>query len=88
MQKRLADWFGQPARLRFLPCDSWRSGVSEGDAAITWDHMAHSPTCSIAKARTLPGYEPGYSALAAVQESVRWLIETVKVPLPKGEGRR
>ena len=30
----------------------------ERDAAVTWDHIAHSPNCSIAKARTLLGYEP------------------------------
>jgi nucleoside-diphosphate-sugar epimerase len=48
--------------------------VSERDAAVTWDHIAHSPNCSIAKARTLLGYEPRYSSLQAVRESLDWLI--------------
>ena len=41
---------------------------------MTWDHIAHSPNCSIAKARSLLGYEPRYSSLQAVRESVDWLI--------------
>ena len=67
-------WFGQPARLAFLPWEEWRRTVSEGEAAATWDHIAHSPNASIAKAQRLLGYQPRYSSLQAVQESVSWLI--------------
>ena len=67
-------WFGQPARLAFLPWDEWRKTVDEGEAAATWDHIAHSPNASIAKAARLLGYQPRYSSLQAVQESVSWLI--------------
>jgi nucleoside-diphosphate-sugar epimerase len=49
--------------------------VSEQEAAFTWDHIAHSPNCSIAKAQRLLGYEPRYTSLEAVQESVQWLID-------------
>jgi nucleoside-diphosphate-sugar epimerase len=68
-------WFGQPARLAFAPWDEWRKSVSEAEAAATWDHIAHSPNGSIAKAQRLLGYQPRYSSLQAVQESVGWLIE-------------
>jgi nucleoside-diphosphate-sugar epimerase len=67
-------WFGRPARLAFAPWDEWRTRVSEQEAAATWDHIAHSPNCSIAKAQRLLGYQPRYSSLQAVQESVNWLI--------------
>jgi nucleoside-diphosphate-sugar epimerase len=40
-----------------------------------WEHICRSPSCSIAKAQRLLGYEPHYSSLAAVRESVIWLIE-------------
>jgi len=66
-------FFGQTARLEFLPYDEWRKSVSEKDARITLDHIAHSPNCSIAKARGLLGYAPRYNSLAAAQESVAWL---------------
>jgi nucleoside-diphosphate-sugar epimerase len=71
----VAGWFGQPARLRFLPWDEWRATASEEDAEMTWDHIAHSPNCSIAKARRLLDYSPRYSSLQAVRESLDWLIE-------------
>jgi nucleoside-diphosphate-sugar epimerase len=71
----MAEWFGRKAQLRFLGWEEWRHTVPEKDAAATWDHIAHSPNCSIEKARTRLGYEPGYNSLDAVQESVGWLIE-------------
>ncbi|MGA9605911.1 MAG: NAD-dependent epimerase/dehydratase family protein [Rouxiella badensis] len=73
--ERVGEWFGRPAQLQFLPWEQWRREVTEKDAAVTWDHIAHSPNCSIAKARTLLGYEPRYSSLEAVRESLSWLIE-------------
>ena len=74
--ERMASWFGQEARLRFVPWEEWRRRFSEKDAALTWDHIAHSPNCSIEKARRLLGYEPRYSSLQAVQESVAWLMKS------------
>jgi nucleoside-diphosphate-sugar epimerase len=71
----VAGWFAQPARLRFLPWEEWRSTVSGTDAEMTWDHIAHSPNCSIFKAQRLLDYRPRYSSLQAVRESVDWLIE-------------
>ncbi len=69
-----AQWFGRDARLRVLPWEGWRVTVSEEDAAATWDHIAHSPNCSIAKAQHLLEYQPRYSSLQAVYESVMWLV--------------
>ena len=71
----VAAWFGQEAHLRFLPWEDWKATVSEEEAAQTWDHVAHSPNCSIAKARRLLGYEPRYTSLQALREAVTWLIE-------------
>lgn len=78
--EQMADWFDQPARLSFLPWEEWKRGVSEKDVAVTEDHLRHSPNCSIERARRLLGYEPHYSPLAAVQESVTWLIENGVLP--------
>ena len=66
--------FGHPARLEFLPWDEWRHTVTEDEAAVTWDHIAHSPNCSIAKARERLGYAPRYTSLQAVIESVNSLV--------------
>jgi nucleoside-diphosphate-sugar epimerase len=53
--------------------------VSEEEAEGTWDHIAHSPNCSIAKAGRLLDYQPRYSSLRAVRESLEWLVEQGKV---------
>jgi nucleoside-diphosphate-sugar epimerase len=71
----VASWFGLPARLRFQSWDEWRASVAEEDAEMTWDHIAHSPNCSIAKAHRLLEYNPRHSSLQAVRESLDWLIE-------------
>ncbi len=70
----VAAWFGREAVLRYLPWEQWRETVSQQEADATWDHIAHSPNCSIDKARRLIGYNPRYSSLQAVYESVQWLI--------------
>ena len=77
--ERVASWFGRKAVLRFLPYEEWRAHVSEKDAQITLDHIARSSNCSIEKARRLIGYEPKYSSLEAVRESLDWLIQEGKV---------
>ena len=70
----VAAWFGQEANLDFLPWEEWRKTVPENEANSTWDHIAHSPNASIDKARRLINYQPRYSSLEAVHESLDWLI--------------
>jgi nucleoside-diphosphate-sugar epimerase len=71
----MASWFGKDANLKFLPWGKWKLTVSEQDADATWDHIAHSPNCSIEKARKMINYNPRYTSLQAVQEAVRYLIQ-------------
>ncbi|MBK8046854.1 MAG: NAD(P)-dependent oxidoreductase [Anaerolineales bacterium] len=71
----VAGWFGQPARLEFQPWESWCKTVTAEDAQATWDHIAHSPNCSIAKAERLLNYRPRYSSFQAVQEALVWMVD-------------
>jgi nucleoside-diphosphate-sugar epimerase len=71
----MAAFFGREPRLRFVAFDEWRRAVSDRDAAVTRDHLLHSPHCSIDKARSRLGYEPRYNPLDAVQESIIWLVQ-------------
>jgi nucleoside-diphosphate-sugar epimerase len=68
-------WFGREPNLTYLPFEAWKAGVSEDDAAATWEHIIRSPSHSMAKAQRLLGFVPRYSSLEAVQEAVRWLID-------------
>jgi nucleoside-diphosphate-sugar epimerase len=70
----VAGWFGRKARIRFLPWEELRLTFPEKEAVITLDHIARSPNCSIRKAQRLLDYQPRYSSLEAVRESVEWLV--------------
>jgi nucleoside-diphosphate-sugar epimerase len=70
-----AAWFGQEANLKFLPWEEWKSTVSDQDAASTWDHIAHSPNCSIAKAQRLLGYQPRFTSFQSVVDALNWMLE-------------
>lgn len=78
----VAGWFGRQARLRFMPWEEWRATVTEAEATATWDHVAHSPNCSIAKAVRLLDYHPRYTSLQAVYEAVRSLIARGDISAP------
>ena len=71
----MAEWFGQEAKLKFLPWNLWKETVSGAEADATWDHIAHSPACSIEKAKRVLNYCPRYTSLQAVGESVEWLTQ-------------
>ena len=71
----MALWFGQEANLTYLPWPEWKRVHSELEASQAYDHIAHSPNCSITKAERLLSYRPRYSSLDTVHESVTWLIE-------------
>jgi nucleoside-diphosphate-sugar epimerase len=76
----MAGWFGREANLTFLPWPEWKAAQkSEEEATATWEHIAHSPSCSIAKAERAIGYAPGYSSFEAVFEAVAWLVKNGRV---------
>lgn len=74
-------WFGKEPALTFHPWEEWKAMQTPENAQATWEHIARSPNSSIAKGRRLLGYAPRYSSLAAVQESVAWLIANGKLAL-------
>lgn len=57
----VARWFGKEPKLRYVPFEEWQTDVPQHNAAYTWDHIAHSPNCSIAKAGRLLEYQPRYT---------------------------
>ncbi|OJX53915.1 MAG: epimerase [Devosia sp. 66-22] len=72
-------WFGHEPRISYLPFEQWAATQRPEDAAATLEHISRSPAHSIHKARSLLGYRPRYSSLAAVEEAVTWLIGSGKL---------
>lgn len=79
----IAAWFGRPANLQLMPWPEWRRTVPENEALQTWDHIAHSPNCSIAKAQRLLDFQPRYTSLEAIYEALDWLIEDGQLRIPR-----
>jgi nucleoside-diphosphate-sugar epimerase len=67
-------WFGREAKLAYLPWEEWKLRHSAEIVEQTYDHIAHSPSCSIDKARHHLGYQPRFSSFEAVRDSLDWLI--------------
>jgi nucleoside-diphosphate-sugar epimerase len=72
-------WFDQPAHLSFQPWGTWAAAWDKADAEATWEHISHSPSMSIDKARRLLGYEPRYTSLEGVYDSLAWLVSSGKI---------
>jgi nucleoside-diphosphate-sugar epimerase len=70
----VAGWFGREARMEFFQEEEWESGFSREDIDMTWDHILHSPSCSMEKAERLLGFRPRYSSMEAVKEALDWLV--------------
>jgi nucleoside-diphosphate-sugar epimerase len=70
----IAELAGQPSRLAFLSWKEWRETVSASASEETWDHIAHSPSVSIDKAKRLLGYSPTYTSIEAIRQSLAWLV--------------
>lgn len=76
-------YFGQESRLSFAPFDQWKLGLTESDAHTSWGHIMRSSCVSIAKSRQRLGYNPRFTSLAAIRESVGALITAGRVAVPK-----
>ncbi|WP_427018288.1 NAD-dependent epimerase/dehydratase family protein [Pseudarthrobacter sp. P1] len=81
----VAGWFGREAAVDYVPLAQFAAGTTAENAAATTDHLMHSPSMSIAKARQILGYRPRYTSLAAVAEALRWLAGHGVVQLPVQE---
>ncbi len=72
-------WFGHKPNLRFAPWEEFAAATNEADAVKTWEHIAHSPNCSIEKGQRLLGYQPRYTSFEGIYESVQWLVGQGKI---------
>ncbi len=75
----VASLFGARPNLQFVPLAQMRQHVSETSARIIEEHVAHSPCCSIAKARRLLGYEPRYTTEQIYAESIEHMLESCQL---------
>src|SRR4051794_9830547 len=75
LAESVAAWFGREAVLDLVEWDEFERRVDPEHASATRDHIERSITASIERSRSMLGYVPRYSALEALRESLRWLVE-------------
>ena len=76
----MARWFGKTAHLKFVEWLEWEQGKSVEAIKQTQDHLTHSPSHSITKAKKLLGYTPRYTSLEAIYEALQWEITYGALP--------
>jgi nucleoside-diphosphate-sugar epimerase len=72
-------WFGHEPRLSFAPFAQWKLGLEKSDAESSSGHIMRSSCVSIEKSRQRLGYNPRFSSLEAVQQSVAALIASGRI---------
>jgi nucleoside-diphosphate-sugar epimerase len=77
----VAGWFGREPSLDFVDWVEFERRVGEEHARVTYDHVSRSISASIARARSVLGYAPRYSALEALHEALGWLIASGTVEI-------
>lgn len=74
-------WFGKEPRIAYKPFEEWILDLGDY-AENTRGHIIRSSCHSIEKSRRRLGYQPRYSSLEAVHESVQALIASGKIIAP------
>lgn len=70
----VAGWFGREPVIEFLDWAEFERRVGAEHAGVTREHVARSIAASIARAHDILGYQPRYTSLEALHESLRWLV--------------
>lgn len=74
--KSMYEWFGQEAKISFLPWEEWcKDRKEESFINSTYSHITHSDNYSIEKGKRLINYHPRYTILQAVEEAVKSMME-------------
>ena len=78
----VAGWFGREPVLELVEWAEFERRVGADHAAVTREHVARSIAASIDRARAVLGYQPRYSPLDALRESLRRLVADGLVDVP------
>ena len=70
----VAGWFGREPVLEFVEWAEFERRVGAGHAEATREHVARSIAASIDRGREVLGYQPRFSSLDALRDSLRRLV--------------
>ena len=64
--------YGQKSNLKYVTYEEFEKIVGKENAAVSLDHISHSPCCSVEKAKTLLGVEIKYSIMDIYTEYLQF----------------
>lgn len=73
--------FGKEPRIKCIPFEELKTLIGPQQAAITYDHIGKSLTCSMEKAYRCLGFVPKYDAISTIGESLDWQIRNGKMKI-------
>jgi len=82
----VAAWYGREPVLEFVGWDEFEARVGAQHAFDTREHVGRGIAASIDRARAVLGYEPRYTALDALGETVDWLAANGEPDLARNVG--
>ncbi|HEX3977685.1 MAG TPA: hypothetical protein VHW96_15570 [Solirubrobacteraceae bacterium] len=82
MAAGVAGWFGREPVIELVDWEQFARRVGTEHAAATREHVGRSIAASIDRARDVLGYQPRYSSLDALRESLRTLAAGGHVDVP------
>jgi nucleoside-diphosphate-sugar epimerase len=77
----VAGWFGREPVLEFVDWSEFERRVGAEHAETSRQHVGRSIAASIDRARDVLGYQPRYTSLDALHESLQWLSANGHVQL-------
>lgn len=77
----VAGWFGREPVIDYVDRAEFERRVGGEHAQTTFAHVDRSIAASIDRAREVLGYQPRFSSLDALRESLRWLVDSGDVDL-------
>ncbi len=77
----VAAWFGRDANIELVDWPEFERRVGRDHAATTREHVSRGLAASIERARRVLGYQPRYSALDALRDSVAQLAAAGELDL-------
>src|ERR1700722_1615953 len=75
----VARWFGREPALDFVGWEEFTRLAGPEHAEVTREHTTRSITASVARARSVLGYEPLYTSLNALHDALSWLAANGQV---------
>ena len=73
--EKLYKAYGHEPKIKFVPFEEMKKTMAEDDIKETIEHMSHSPSCSMEKAKRILDFEPIHSTIDTVLDALDWQMK-------------